>query len=229
MTKMAMERAKEFEMSVNEIVEFLDVSGATFDKWRADGVVKSAGNGQNKHNLTSVVRSVLRWRLSEYKKEMGKRVDANRKLKKAEQRIAVLEDRLKHAPKNPYAPPPDIDPSEMQEVDIRFATKEQLDAMLLRKRIEKMEMDASIRKKENIPSALLTEVVAELATDVSNTLDPILPQIKRSVPELPASVYDKIARSLAKLRNRLADYQTGKEQERKVDDFEPKGYVADDD
>lgn len=186
------------------------IKQSTWNSWVNDGVIAKAPVG--KYDPVIVYDQIIKYKDSLVRKSqnaLNHKTNENNRLK---QRLASVE-----------ANGGDIHNGKP------LSKKEKLDIRLAEKKVEKMEMDASIRMKQYLPNELLVKLVIDIATSVNSGLDPIAPLIKRSVPDLPSSVFTRFEKDLAKLRNELAQYECGDKIEEYLESYEPKGYFDDSD
>lgn len=202
--------------------EVLEVTGLKLGTWNAfvrDGVIAKS----RKYELPIVLDQIYKHYIKKHKMFASDIGGLTTKLRKTEEKLIKAEYELEQVKRGLSVNP------EGGVVDQPLGnSKEDLDRKLLIRRIAKMDMDQAIRQKQHVPVELLVELVSTLAKTMGTAIDPILPLVKRTVPEMPASTYGKLEKDLAKLRNNIAAYHEGDQIERVLEDYEPKGYFDED-
>ncbi len=85
--------------------------------------------------------------------------------------------------------------------DLDLATER---ARLAREQADKIAMQNAQARRELAPVVLITEVLAKAGTRVAGSLEAIPGQVKRRLPDLPATEIEAIQREIVKARNLCA-------------------------
>lgn len=85
--------------------------------------------------------------------------------------------------------------------DLDLATER---ARLAKEQADRIAMQNAIQRRELAPVVLITEVLAKTGTRVAGILEAIPGQVRRRLPDLPASEVEAIQREIVKARNLCA-------------------------
>lgn len=188
---------------LNDVLAILGYEYSAFKRWMNDGVV-TPPERDNQWQVGAVHTQIV----GNYRKELRSKTtkigQLERKLEDLQAYIMELEN--------------------SDTINSPEKEKKRLDGELVRKKIEKMDMDNAIRRKEFVPVELFQDVVSGLATKLATDLNQIPMKLKRLVPEMSAHTFDQVKTFLAKTRNTMADYETGETVRQHIDQYNPKGY-----
>lgn len=188
-------------MNKEQICDVLGIQTKEFTKWvRNNVIVKRDDDGYDVH---TVVREILSNKDGRLRELMNSNRALSNRLDNAHKKIARIQAGG------------DLSPE---------ARKKEVDIDLKKRQIRKMDMDELIRKKDFVPIELLNEVVGSLARVVADDLTQVPMKLKRLIPDMKASTFDEVKTFLAKTRNTMADYDTGRTVREHINRYSPKKY-----
>lgn len=188
---------------MEDVMSMLGYEVSGFKRWMKDGVIL-APDKPNQWSVGSVHNQIAGY----YKRELRLKTNT------INQQKAKIEDLQAYI----------MELENSDSINSPEKEKKRLDGELVRKKIEKMDMDNAIRRKEFVPVELFQDVVSGLATKLATDLNQIPMKLKRLVPEMSAHTFDQVKTFLAKTRNMMADYETGETVRQHIDQYNPKGY-----
>jgi phage terminase Nu1 subunit (DNA packaging protein) len=106
-------------------------------------------------------------------------------------------------------------------------------ARLARETADKVAMANAVTRKEFAPVAILEVILADVARQIATRLDALVPQIKRALPDLPASALAQLAAEIHTCRElcaganlKSADRLQREEDDEAEDDIDQAGEIT---